>query len=120
MNNEHHAGIFLTLRNGRTAVVVRKRVGEVVDLSPPVVVSGPGVTLGVSCDGARYAFWCEHPERTDLGVLSARLLSPEIAHEGGAWSGMYVGLYSSGNGHSCRHPADFDRFEYRGTDEGRS
>ena len=80
----------------------------------PWTADGRVAVLGITCDGTRYHFWCERPDRIELGTLSARLLSPEVAHEGGAWSGMYVGLYATGNGRSCAGPADFDRFLYEG------
>jgi xylan 1,4-beta-xylosidase len=114
MNNEHHAELFITLRNGRAAVLLRRRVGDVVDVSAPVDVEGAAVTLSITCDGTRYHFWCERPDRFEFGSLAARLLSPEVAHEGGAWSGMYVGVYATGNGRPCAGPADFDRFLYEG------
>jgi alpha-N-arabinofuranosidase len=116
MNNEHHAELFVSLREGSLAVTLRRRVGDVCDSSPPVLVPGAEIVLGISCDGTRYHFWCERPDRSVLGSLAARLLSPEIAHEGGAWSGMYVGMYASGNGRPCSGPADVDRFTYEGTE----
>jgi hypothetical protein len=116
MNNEHHAELFVSLREGNPAVILRRRVGDVCDRLPPLRVPEADIVLGISCDGARYHFWCESPGRNELGSLAARLLSPEIAHEGGAWSGMYVGIYASGNGRPCGSPADFDRFTYEGTE----
>jgi hypothetical protein len=31
----------------------------------------------------------------------------------GGFTGVYVGMYATGNGRKSTHPADFDRFEYQ-------
>jgi hypothetical protein len=40
-----------------------------------------------------------------------KLLSPEIA--GFCWSGVYLGMYSSGNSKKCCNQADFNWFYYK-------
>jgi alpha-N-arabinofuranosidase len=113
MNNEHHFDMLVGQRNGRRSVGLRRQVGEVVDESPPVEIRSDRVVLGVRCDGTRYHFWCEAPDRVAVGWGSARLLSPEVAHEGGAWSGMYLALTATGNGKPCTAVADVDWFQYQ-------
>jgi xylan 1,4-beta-xylosidase len=48
-----------------------------------------------------------------LGEGETRYLSTEVA---GGFTGVYIAMYSSGNGAPCRHPADFDWFDYRERD----
>jgi alpha-N-arabinofuranosidase len=39
-----------------------------------------------------------------------RLLSTEVA---GGFTGIFFGLYATGNGKVCQSPASFDFFEYQ-------
>jgi alpha-N-arabinofuranosidase len=43
--------------------------------------------------------------------VDGRILSTPVA---GGFTGTYIGLYASANGHTSTNTADFDWFEYRG------
>jgi len=45
-----------------------------------------------------------------LGEGETRYLSTEVAS---GFTGVYLAMYASGNGAPCKHPADFDWFDYR-------
>ena len=84
MNERHHYEVFVTLRGGQPAVVVRWRMGS---LQADVA----SVTLG-----------------------ETRYLSTDVA---GGFNAVYLAMYASGNGVACRHPADFDWFDYEEREE---
>jgi alpha-N-arabinofuranosidase len=68
--------------------------------------------LHVSGNQDRYAFSVRQGEGawTSLGELDTRYLSSVTA---GGFTGVYVGLYATGNGKAASKPADFDWFDYR-------
>jgi xylan 1,4-beta-xylosidase len=118
MNEQHHYEIFLTLRAGRPSVVLRRRIGalqaEVAchTLSP---AEASHVVFAIEADRAKYVFWYGRSENDlqPLGDGETRYLSTEVA---GGFTGVYIAMYSSGNGAPCTHPADFDWFDYRERD----
>lgn len=118
MNERHHYEIFVTRRGGRPSVVLRRRIGNLQaevasgDLSPGE--SSP-LVLAIDADRDRYVF-SYGPSPDDLRPLGdgeTRYLSTEVA---GGFTGVYLGIYATGNGAPCTSPADFDWFEYRERD----
>jgi len=56
------------------------------------------------------------PNPYPLGTGLARLLNSELAgpsDQATTFTGMYFGMYATGNGRPCQGPADFDWFGYR-------
>jgi alpha-N-arabinofuranosidase len=70
------------------------------------------VVLAIAADEAKYAFSFgpEDGAHETLGEGETRYLSTEVA---GGFTGVYFGLYATGNGAPCSQPADFDWFDYR-------
>ncbi|MDQ6420186.1 hypothetical protein RB620_12135 [Paenibacillus sp. LHD-117] len=46
----------------------------------------------------------------EFGAGECSYLSTEVV---GGFTGVYIGMYATGNGTTCRAPAYFDYFEYR-------
>ena len=152
MSNLFHYDLAVALRQGSRRVVLKKRVGDIVQeiVSPPVA-PGP-LVLWVEADGLEYRFSYQEigeqdsltptplprgegilnsppPSGEGLGVREplppapyplgsglARLLSSELAgpsDSASIFTGMYFGLYATGNGQPCQAPADFDWFKYK-------
>ena len=59
-------------------------------------------TFSYSIDGVMFV---------PLGKADTNLISTETA---GGFTGIYLGLFSTGNGSKCNTPAAFDWFEYKG------
>jgi len=117
MNHRHHYEIALTRLDGRRTVIVRRRIGDlraVVAREP--APDGP-VTLLVKADVRKYAFSFAAGDRTPRALAEAetRYVSKEVA---GGFTGVYLGLYATGNGRRSSGVAGFDWFEYRGEDAG--
>ena len=71
---------------------------------------GP-VTLIVEADEHEYSLSYaldDQPERR-LATGSTRYVSTEVC---GGFTGVYLGMYATGNGRACTVPADFGRLEY--------
>jgi alpha-N-arabinofuranosidase len=118
MNPDHRYEIGVGRVNGRRQVFVRQRIGpyfEAVTASAPLAGSEP-VVLQVESTPEAYAFsfgvvMSGRPPiaTTTLGKAAARYLSSEVA---GGFTGVYFGLYATGNGQPASTPAHFDWFDY--------
>lgn len=114
-NENHHYEIYITLRNGKKCVVLRKSIADM--RTEAVCVELPetkqrSCVLAVDADVNNYTFLYGSSEN-DLAVLGkgiTRYLSSEIA---GGFTGVCMAMYASGNGKPCKNPADFDWFEYK-------
>jgi xylan 1,4-beta-xylosidase len=117
MNPDHRYEIGVSRVNGRRQVFVRQRVGpylEAVTASAPLEGNEP-VVLQVESTAEEYAFsfgvvMSGRPPvaRTPLGKAAVRYLSSEVA---GGFTGVYFGLYATGNGQPASAPAHFDWFD---------
>jgi xylan 1,4-beta-xylosidase len=111
MNEKHHYDLFLALRGGKRCLIVRRRIGS---LAAEVACRrvDPGVVLlRVDADREMYRFSGASETGTyeELAAGETRYLATEVA---GGFTGMYLAMFSSGNGVPCSSPADFDWFEY--------
>jgi alpha-N-arabinofuranosidase len=119
MNPEHRYEIAVGRSDGRRRVLLRQRVGphlEAVTASAPVDESGR-IVLQARATATAYEFsFGAVPAGADgarklrpLGQALARYLSSEVA---GGFTGVYLGLYATGNGQPATTPARFDWFDY--------
>ena len=114
MNERHHYEIFVTRRDGRRRVVLRRRIGtlqaEVASRSLATSESSR-LVLAIDADKDRYVFsFGPSPDQLrPLGEGETRYLSTEVA---GGFNGVYFAMYATGNGARCTQPADFDWFDY--------
>ncbi len=113
MNERHHYDLAIGWRDGRRCVFLRRRIGslQATEGCRELPATGP-VILGVRGDEERYTFYhatVDGAEEIVIGLGEARYLSTETA---GGFTGVYLGLYATGNGTDCRAPAFFDWFEY--------
>jgi alpha-N-arabinofuranosidase len=120
MNPDHRYEIAVGRLNGRRRVFLRQRVGahlEAVTASHPVDESNP-IELRVEATPEEYVFsFGAAPAAGDgasavreLGRAAVRYLSSEVA---GGFTGVYFGLYATGDGTAAVAPAHFDWFDYQ-------
>jgi xylan 1,4-beta-xylosidase len=114
MNEQHHYEQFLTRRNGRACVVLRRRIGSLCAevACEPLTSKAPSCVLVIDAQRDEYVF-SQGEDESQLRVLGAaetRYLSTEVA---GGFTGVYFGMYATGNDAACAEPADFDWLEYR-------
>jgi alpha-N-arabinofuranosidase len=118
MNPDHRYEIGVGRANGRRQVFVRQRIGrhlEAVTASEPLDGNEP-VVLQVESTPEEYAFsfgvaMSGKPQTATrpLGRAAVRYLSSEVA---AGFTGVYFGLYATGNGQPASAAAHFDWFDY--------
>lgn len=105
----YHYDLFITLRNGKQSVVLRKTVGDISQETAVLPVSGNGFQLKIVIGPDNYHFLINQNNGwLELGKGITNLIATEVAQ---VWTGAYIGMYSTGNGTDCKNPADFDWFE---------
>ncbi|QJD85006.1 glycoside hydrolase family 43 protein [Cohnella herbarum] len=113
MNERFHYEIALTYNSdtGRK-VILRRRIGSLWKVEFEAAVEDSDVILGLEADPSTYSFFYAEPngERMPFGTAECSLLSTEVA---GGFTGVYIGLYATGNGRHCTVPAYFDWFDYK-------
>lgn len=109
---QFHYDLFITQRHGTNAIVLRKTVGDISVEAAVMPVTGTNFWLKVEATPANYTFFFAQSEGDWQRVGSAlpNLIATEVA---AVWSGVLLGVYSTGNGSACVNPADVDWFEYR-------
>ena len=112
MNDRFHYEIALGIRDGVKKVFVRRRIGSLWRVEAEQEYSEKGIILSVQADAKDYTFAFQQPgsESVVLGSGECSLLSTEVA---GGFTGVYLGLYATGNGCNINTPAYFDWYEYR-------
>lgn len=116
MNEKHHYELFLSRRGGETCIVVRRTIGTLSAETACARLSASGaVTLVIRADRDWYHLgYLDDATFVELAQGETRYLATEVAR---GFTGVYVGLYATGNGQACSAPADFDWFDYQAGDE---
>ncbi|MFC4776260.1 glycoside hydrolase family 43 protein [Paenibacillus sp. GCM10023252] len=117
MNERFHYEISITQQAGKRGILLRKRVADLTVEQFEEIQSTMAVVLRIMAAAEGYQF--SYREGTTgewhmAGTGESLLLSQEVA---GGFTGVYAGMYATGNGRSCEQPAHFDWFEYEGLDE---
>jgi xylan 1,4-beta-xylosidase len=112
MNERHHYEIAKTLRDGQPVLIVRRQIGSLAAEVAVQPVPAQPLTLEIRADRDSYRFGYSLPglDFYELAHGETRYLSTEVA---GGFTGVFIGMYATGNGRPCSRPADFDWFEYQ-------
>lgn len=112
MNENHHYEVAITRRAGQRCVIVRRRIGSLCAVVAQRPLEPGRITLAVEADYHFYIFRCGPPDgdMQTLATGETRYLSTEVAS---GFTGVYFGLYATGNGQRSATPALFDYVEYR-------
>ncbi len=120
-DDKNHFEAGIALHDGRRQVFFRKVLaGKVVEPVRWDEIGSGDVELSIKASPLEYEFLHASPgNRTrSLGTAPTRDLSSEQmtdeAHSRYNFTGVYIGLYATGNGQTNSVPADFNWFEYRG------
>lgn len=113
LNNGAHFDILVKRSAGKRVVVARLRFGNVIHESEPVILKPGPVILTIRGERTNFRFTCQQGSDKPKELITAmsRYLSSETV---GGFTGLYAGLYSTGNGSACTNWADYDWFEYKG------
>jgi alpha-N-arabinofuranosidase len=113
MNERFHYEIAMTFDSVRgRKIILRRQIGSLWKVEFEAAVKGTEVILGFESNPKTYSFFYAEPgkERVPFGSGECFLLSTEVA---GGFTGVYIGMYATGNGRPCSSPAYFDWFEYK-------
>jgi len=119
-NEKNHCEIVVTLRDGRRVVGLRK-ILDGKEAQPTAFREIPegDVVLIIKAAPLSYEFFYQASggKETSLGTARTRDLSTEtLTAQKGAhfnFTGVFFGLFATGNGQQNTAPADFDWFEYQ-------
>jgi len=116
LNNGAHFDLIIKQSNGKRVLVSRLRFGSVVHESEEVVLKPGPVKLMIKGERTTFAFMYAQGNEPfkEIQKVNSKFLSSETA---GGFTGVYVGLYATGNGKSSAASADYDWFEYVKNDE---
>ena len=111
----HHYDLAVTMQDGEKKIVFNKVVGDISIVDNAIPYNGGAVVLTVRADRERYAFSFSADGITlQAGAGNTVFLTSEAC--GVSFTGVYIGLYATGNGERCDAPAFFDWFDYKPTD----
>ncbi|MFM9328358.1 glycoside hydrolase family 43 protein [Paenibacillus mesotrionivorans] len=116
MNERFHYELAVTLLEGERRLIFRRRLGTLWKVEKEVPWFKDTVILTVHADKTHYSFGYSagsSEEPVSMGIGECGLLSTEVA---GGFTGVFIGMYATGNGQRSAVPADFDWFLYEGDD----
>jgi xylan 1,4-beta-xylosidase len=118
-NDRFHFRFVVTLENGPVVLLIKRENGEETILARRPVPGGR-IYFKITAVGQAYGFYfaaeCENWEPVSEEV-DGRILSTPVA---GGFIGAYIGMYASSNGRPSENAADWDWFEYTGSDAAQS
>ena len=112
LNNGAHFDLIVVKENGQRFLQTKLKFGSVTYKSDKVAI-GPGpVTLRIIGETSTYSFQYALGEDNykEIEKVDSRYLSTETV---GGFTGVYTGLYATGNGKVSNAVADYDWFQYR-------
>lgn len=120
-NNHYESGV--TLKNGKRQVFFRKVLeGKVSEAVCFQEVPSGDIILTVKATTLSYEFFYQplRGSEKSLGTATTRALSSEtLSSQKNAsfnFTGVFIGMFATGNGQASSVPADFDWFEFRATE----
>lgn len=113
INNGTHFDILIKRDGRKKYLVVKLQFGQTVYESERVSLTRGAVDIRIESNGPEFIFSYSQGKGgfKVLEKADARFLSTETV---GWFTGVYVGLYASGNGTASKSPAVYDWFEYTG------
>lgn len=109
-NDQNHYDLLVTLHEGKRAVLFRECLQGKVVTAEYKEIPDDDVVLRISATVLQYEFWIqsENKPAERIGAALTKNLSTEVI---GGFTGVFIGIYASGNGKENQNPADFDWFD---------
>jgi xylan 1,4-beta-xylosidase len=111
-NDKNHYELGITLRHGRRQVFVRRILaGNIVELVSYEDAPEGEIILSIVAGSTSYGLFFQSPDGPPVPCGTAK--TTDLASEKiGGFTGIYLGVYATGNGQRSTMPADFAWFEY--------
>jgi alpha-N-arabinofuranosidase len=110
-NDKNYYQLVITQTDGRRVI----RLDKVLKGEPTAIGSKPlpdgDVILRISSTDLEYQFWVQRDGQPAerIGAAPTKDLSTEVIT---GFTGVFIGMYASGNGSKNTNPADFDWFDF--------
>ena len=117
MAEQSHYDLFVKqLADGKQAVVLRYRLGELTHTEKEVDLPASKVQLRVTGNNDLYSFQyaTNGKDFHDLGKMNTRYISTETA---GGFTGIMLGMYAVAATPESKGYADFEYFDYQNSDK---
>ncbi len=111
LNNGSHFDIMVQKKADKRVLVVKLQFGRTVYTSKENALEAGPVDLQIKGEKTSFTFLYRqgNNEFTEVETADAKFLATETV---GFFTGVYVGMYATGNGNTSEANADFDWFEY--------
>lgn len=111
-NEKNHYDLCITARQGKRKAFCRKTLaGKVVDSIRYFDIPDGPVILTIKASPLVYELTCQASDGTRINLGNA--LTGDVSSEKvSGFTGVYMGMYASGNGTKSKSNADFDWYEY--------
>jgi len=113
MDERHHYEIFVSEKDGQQIVALRLNIGPLSsEIERKRLHDEGGIELRIQAKTSGYEFLYRNggDEFESLGKAESRYLTTEVA---GGFTGVYLGMYATGNGSDSSTRASFDWFDYK-------
>jgi xylan 1,4-beta-xylosidase len=111
-NDDNHLSLIVTIRDGKKVAILRKFLKGKETGTEEVQISDGDIILRITATDTQYEFWVQQEGKSvvSLGTAAAKDISTETI---GGFTGVFIGMYASGNGKPNTNPADFDWFDFK-------
>lgn len=111
-NNEHHYEIAVTKKEGQKCVLLRRTIGDLSAITACEPLENGPVLLSIEADREQYSFSFQSKSYSPkhIGKGRTQFLSTEVTKV--SFTGVFLGVYATGNGRQSSEWADFGWFEY--------
>ena len=111
MDYQAHYNLSIKNIDRKRHIVLTYHLGSIRHLEKQIPLNDEVVIMKVESTGTQYIFSYSYNENAfeKLGTIESKFLSTET---NGGFTGVFIGLFSTGNGKKASSKADFDWFEY--------
>jgi len=111
LNNGSHFDILIQNKDGKRVLVVKLQFGRTIYKSQEIALKPGPVDLQIKGEKTTFTFSYRQGNEKfmDVETTDSKFLATETV---GFFTGVYVGLYATGNGKASVANADYDWFEY--------
>lgn len=111
-DGSHHYKLFIQKKGKERELVLAYHIGNIKAVEKRIPLKKGAVKLTISGTQEMYEFGFSQGNDpiTTLGKVETKYLSTETA---GGFTGVYIGLYATGNNAQSKTPADFENFIYK-------
>lgn len=111
-DDKNHYDLLITRYHGKRVVMLRKYLKDKVTEVNYKGIPDGDIVLSITATASEYKFWAqkEGKEAQLVGTATTKDVSNEMI---GGFTGVFIGMYASGNGKANTNPADFDWFDYK-------